>query len=508
MVVSAMTFLSRILGFVRDQVFAIVFGAGPLTDAFVVAFKIPNFFRRLFGEGAFAQAFVPVFTEYKEKRDAAALRDLAAHISGTLGGVLLLITTVGVAAAPLLIMLFAPGFVDDAARYDLAVDMLRLTFPYLLFISLVAYAGGILNSHGKFAIPAVTPVLLNVCLITATVSFADRTEPPIMAVAFGVFVAGLVQLLFQLPFLMQLKLLPRPRWQWQHSGVQRIFKLMLPAIFGSSVAQISVLLDTVLASFLITGSVSWLYFSDRLVEFPLGIFGVALATVILPRLSQQHTQSATAAFNHTLDNALRLGLLISLPSALGLLVLAVPMLTTLFQYGAFSAHDTLMSSLSLMAYSLALPAFVLIKIFAPGFFARQDTATPVRIGVKALLIKMLLSVAIVVPMVVYNYAAPHVGLALSTTLFAWIHAAMLYKGLCAHAVYAPGAGWGRFSVQIGVALLSMGLVLYSVLPDPDYWSAAVYWQRALSLIGIIGAAGCLYAAVLYLMGLRPRHFTH
>ena len=501
-----MTFLSRILGFVRDQVFAIVFGVAPMTDAFVVAFKIPNLFRRLSGEGAFAQAFVPVFTEYKEKRDAAALRDLAAHVSGTLGGVLLLLTTLGAAGAPLLILVFAPGFADSDDRYDVAVDMLRFTFPYLFFISLVAYAGSILNSHGKFAVPAVTPVLLNICLIIAALYFSDNVDPPVMAVAIGVFVAGVVQLLFQLPFLAQLNLLPRPRWNWQHSGVKQIFKLMLPAIFGSSVSQLSVLLDTILASFLVAGSVTWLYFSDRLVEFPLAVFGIALATVILPRLSQQHAQNAPDKFNETLDTALRLGLVISLPSTLGLVMLASPVLITLFQYGEFSSHDTEMSARSLTAYSLALPGFVMIKLLAPGFFARQDTKTPVQIGVRALMIKMILSIVIVAAMLYNGYDSPHVGLALATALFAWTNAAMLYSRLRQQAVFRPLSGWSRFCWQIGAALLSMGALVYVATPDVAYWTNAMHWQRGLTLLGIISAAAGCYVAVLLTTGLRPRHF--
>ena len=508
MVVSAMTFISRILGFIRDQVFAIVFGAGPMMDAFIVAFKIPNFLRRLFAEGAFAQAFVPVLTEYKEKRDAAALHDLVAHVAGALGGVLLLATTLGVGAAPVLIMLFAPGFVDDAQRYDLAVAMLRFTLPYLLFISLVAYAGSILNSHGRFAVPAITPVLLNVSLIVAALFFSQRTEPPIVALAVGVLVAGVLQLLFQLPFLISLKLLPRPRWHWQHSGVQKIFKLMLPAIFGSSVAQISILLDTVLASFLVAGSVTWLYFSDRLVEFPLGVFGVALATVILPKLSRQHMQNAAKQFNQTLDKALRLGLLISLPAALGLALLATPILATLFQYGEFSARDTAMASRSTTVYALALPAFVVVKILAPGFFARQDTRTPVAIGVKALLAKMLLSIGIMVPMVAYDYPSPHVGLAAATTLFAWIHAAMLYAGLRRHAIYAPNAGWGRFALRLGTALLVLSAALSIVALNTDYWPPVNYWQRGLRLLTVIASAAALYTAVLYVSGLRLHHLRN
>ncbi|MEM7291829.1 MAG: murein biosynthesis integral membrane protein MurJ [Pseudomonadota bacterium] len=506
LVFSVLTFVSRIFGFVRDQVFAIVFGVGPMTDAFVVAFKIPNYFRRLFGEGAFAQAFVPVFTEYREKRDAAALRDLASHVSGTLGGVLLAITTLGVAAAPLVVMLFAPGFIGDDERFDLATAMLRFTFPYLLFISLVAYAGAILNSHNRFAVPAITPVLLNICLIAAALGFAERTDPPIMVMAVGVFVAGIVQLLFQLPFLSRLNLLVMPRWDWAHSGVQKIFKLMLPAIFGSSVAQISILLDTVLASFLIAGSMTWLYLSDRLVELPVGIFGVALGTVILPRLSQLHARENAEQFNRTLDMGLRLGVLIGLPSTLGLILLAEPVILTLFGYGKFTTHDGQMAALSLAAYSAAITPFILIKILAPGFYSRQDTKTPMKIGVIALGFKMLLSLAIVIPMVQNEYHAPHVGLAIATAVYAWLHAGLLFRGLRQNGIYQPTNGWARYILIISFALVIMALPLFWMAPTDSFWPEADFIERALAIVVLIGTSAFSYVALLAICGLRPAQF--
>lgn len=505
LLVSAMTLLSRLLGFVRDQVFAISFGAGPLTDAFFVAFKIPNFLRRLFGEGAFAQAFVPVFTEYRERRSAAALRDLAAHVCGTLGGVLLVVTTFGVAAAPLLVLIFAPGFADDAERYAAAADMLRITFPYIFFISLVAYAGGMLNSGGRFAVPAFTPVLLNVCLIAAALFAAPHFERPIIALAWGVLAAGVVQLAFQLPFLARMGLLPRPRWGWRHSGVRRILKLMAPAILGSSVAQINLLLDTLIASFLTAGSVSWLYYSDRLVEFPLGVFGIALATVILPRLSADHANRDPARFRRALDWALRMAALIAIPAAAGLALLAAPILASLFQYGAFTALDTQMAAASLVAYALGLPGFVFIKILAPGFFARQDTKTPVRIGIVALLSNMILNVLLVVPLVLADYAAPHVGLAAATALSAWLQALMLYRCLRRERSYRPEPGWGRHAARIAVALLAMAALLLWLTPPGAVWSALPALQRGGVLLGIIFTAAACYAACLWLLGLRPRH---
>ena len=401
-IVSSMTLLSRILGFVRDQVLAIFFGAGAITDVFLVAWKIPNFLRKLFAEGAFAQGFIPVFTEYKEKRTRQELLNLASHVSGALSMVLLLISTLGVMLAPFLVMIFAPGFARSGEQFELATSMLRITFPYLFFVSLLAYSGSILNTFGQFAIPSLTPVLLNVCMIFAAIWLAPMFEQPIVALAWGVLLAGITQIAFQLPFLRKIGLMPRPVFglgSWHHPGVKRILKLMGPVVFGSSVAQINILLDTVIASFLITGSLSWLYYSDRLMQFPLGILGVALATVILPRLSTRYTNRAEAGFRNTLEWALKITLLVGMPAAFGLLILASPLIATLFEYGQFSAADTRMTSFSLMAYSLGVPAFILTKVMLPAFFSRHDTRTPVRIGITALLCNMLYNIILVVPMV-------------------------------------------------------------------------------------------------------------
>ena len=353
LIVSLMTFLSRVLGFIRDIIFAREFAASAGMDAFLIAFKIPNFMRRLFAEGAFNQAFVPTLGEYKENQDKEAVKDLVQHVAGTLGGWLFIITLIGVLAAPLLIMLFAPGYLEqqNQSQYDLTVNLLRITFPYILFISLVAFAGGILNTYQQFAVPAFTPVLLNISLIAATWWLVPMMDEPVMGLAIGVFVAGLVQLLFQLPFIARLGLLSKPRWNPAHPGVKQILKLMLPALFGASVAQINLLLDTIIASLLVTGSISWLYYSDRLMEFPLGILGVALATVILPGLSKQHTAQSREAFSNTLDNAIRWVIYLGLPSAIGLFMLAEPIITTLFGSDQFLKHDIVMSSMSLMAYS-------------------------------------------------------------------------------------------------------------------------------------------------------------
>jgi len=491
------------MGLARDIIFAHVFGANAGTDAFFVAFKIPNFLRRLFAEGAFAQSFVPVFSEYKETRSRDALVDLLDHVAGSLGGVLLLITTICMAGAPLVVMIFAPGFADEADRFALTTEMLRITFPYIFFISLVAFSGGILNSFNQFAVPAITPVFLNICLIGAAIWLSPLFDQPVIALAWGVALAGFTQLAFQIPFLVRLGLMPRPRFKRDHDGVKKISKLMLPAIIGSSVAQINLLLDTIIASFLIAGSVSWLYFSDRLVEFPLGVFGIALATVVLPNLSKQHANKSMQAFNHTIDWALRLVMLIAVPAALGLLLLSLPILSTLFEYGEFNTHDTYMSSLSLMAYALGLPAFIVIKVLAPAFYARQDTKTPMKIAVKAMVANMVLNILFVVPMVYSNYEAPHVGLALATSASAYLNAAMLFFALRRHNIYQPQKGWWRYTAQLLFANIALGAVLLHWAPASIAWQDWGLADRLLNLLFMIVLAGTLYFLALLALGLRP-----
>lgn len=503
-VVSGNTLISRVLGLVRDIVIARFFGAEAGTDAFFVAFKIPNFFRRLFAEGAFSQAFVPVLAEYKAKQDKDSLNELIANTAGTLGGILLVLTIIAELAAPWLVILFGPGFyLEGGEKYGLTVDMLRITFPYLMLISLTALAGGVLNTFGRFAVPAFTPILLNLSMIGAAIWLAPLMDEPVTGLAWGVFIAGLAQLAFQLPFLARLGLLRWPRWGRAHAGVRKIMRLMLPAIVGSSVVQINLLLDTVIASFLVTGSVTWLYFADRMVEFPLGVFGIALATVILPKLSQQHAEADPEAFSRTLDWALRLVLIIGLPATFGLFVLAVPILSTLFEYQAFAAGDVQMAALALMAYSIGLPAFILIKVLAPGYYARQDTKTPVKIAIRAMFANMSLNLLFVVPMVIYGVSGPHAGLALATGLAAWLNASLLWRGLRRDGICRPQPGWKRLALQVVVALMVMLGVLGFGVAEAGQWSAWSWHERAIQLGLWIFAAASSYLLALWLMGLRP-----
>jgi putative peptidoglycan lipid II flippase len=498
--VSSYTLLSRILGFVRDLVLARLFGADATTDAFFVAFKIPNFLRRLFAEGAFATAFVPVLTEYKAQRSHAEMQAFVDHVAGTLGLVLLGVSFVGVIAAPLVVSLFAFGWYFDGehGQLALAAEMLRLTFPYLLFISLTAFAGGILNAHGRFAVPAFTPVLLNLAMIGSALWLSPVLDQPVVALAWGVFIAGIAQLTFQLPFLQRLKLLPRPRPRPSDPGVKRVMRLMVPALFAVSVTQINLLLDTVLASFLVAGSISWLYYSDRLMEFPLGILGVALGTVILPRLSQKQAEASPEGFRRTLDWGLRATLVFGLPAALGLALLAGPIIATLFLSEVFTANDVEQARLSLMAYAAGLPAFILIKVLAPGYYARQDTRTPVKYAVIAMAVNMALNLALIVPL-------QHAGLALATSLSAYLNALLLYRGLLRQGIYQPGAGWRRMWLWLAIGLVDMGVLLAWIVPPLDYWLTADLWSRAASLLVWIAAGAVMYFASLLVFGMRPRH---
>jgi putative peptidoglycan lipid II flippase len=445
---------------------------------------------------------VPVISEYRTHRSHAETRELVSHVAGTLSLGLFVVTAVGVVAAPLLILMFAPGFTTQEGQFELAVDMLRFTLPYILFVSLTALAGSVLNSHGRFAVAAFTPVLLNVVMILFAGWVAPLLERPALGVAAGVFVAGVVQLAFQLPFLRRLDLLPRPRVRLGHEGVRRIFKMMVPALFGSSVAQISILLDTLIASFLLAGSISWLYYSDRLVEFPLGVFGIALATVILPRLSEQHARQSPQTFSSTLDWALKLVLVIGLPAAVGLALLAEPLMATLFLRGEFTQRDVEMCVASLRAYAPGLLGFILVKVLAPGYFARQDTRTPVRVGLQALGLGMALSVAFVLVLLRTGWAPAHAGIAAATACSALVNAALLFVGLKRQNVYRAGAGWPALAARVAVANIVMALAVAAGLEAAGDWFVMTSLARAGVLTALVGGGAAVYFGACRLVGLR------
>lgn len=525
---SSMTFLSRVSGLVRDQVYAAVFGAGPAMDAFVVAFRIPNFMRRLSAEGSFSMAFVPVLAEYKATRSQAEVKALVDRVAGTLMAALVVLTAAAVLAAPAVMRLFAPGFEPGSEQSQLAAEMLRITFPYALFISLASLAGGILNSYERFAVPALSPVLMNVAMIAAALGLAPLMPrwglDPVLALAWGVFAAGILQLGFQLPALARIGLLPRPRWGLAHAGVRKILKLMVPTLFGSSVAQVNLLINTMMASFLVGGSVTWLYYSDRLLEFPLGMFGVAIGTVILPHLSSRHASTDPQGFSKGLDWGFRLCLLIGIPACIGLILCAEPLVSTLFQYRRFTATDVRMSSLSVMTQSIAVPAFLLVKVLAPAFYSRQDTRTPVKAAVVSVIANALFTVLLFAGLLSFTEAGQaalarsggswfaalghlpgaHALLALAIALAGWLNALQLWWYLKRAAVYQVQAGWGRFLRQIAVASVAMLAVLLALLWLWPEWTPWSWWQRGWRLLVLVGAGGGLYGAVLWLQGIRPR----
>ncbi len=514
---SSMTLISRILGLVRDIVFSRWFGASAATDAFFVAFKIPNFLRRMFAEGSFSLAFVPVLAEYRERGDHAAMKSLIDATAGSLLAILAVLTGIGILAAPWFIVVFAPGFAGEPEQQHLATGMLRVTFPYLLFIALTALAGGILNTLGRFAIPALTPALLNVCLIVAAIAFSDRFDEPVKALAWGVLVAGVLQLAVQLPVLARHRVLPFPRPNFAHPGVRRIMKLMVPTLFGSSVAQINLLFDVLIASLLIEASISWLYYGDRLMEFPLGMFGVALAVVFLPTLSSLHARADRIEFRNTLEWALLLGLVVALPASVGLAVLAEPIVTTLFHYGEFTGHDVEMSALALTAYCLGLPAFIGVKILAPAFFSRQDTATPVRVAIIALSSNMLLNVIFVLGFVwhaaggdfgdgLFTTLAAHPGahaaLALASSAAAWLNAGLLWHALKREEL-APRLALAD-QARVGIACVAMALLVVWLAPGNIQWLAQGLSWRAGHLALAVCAGAVVYALMLPALGLNPK----
>ncbi len=495
-IVSSMTLISRLLGFVRDMLIARIFGVDVATDAFFVAFKIPNFLRRLFSEGAFSHTLIPAMVNYQD--DRAALRQFIGKTAGTLAGWSLVITLAAILLSPLLVLALAPGFALHGQQLELAVPAMRIMLPFGFFIILVSFAGAVLNSRDRYAIPALTPVLLNVCMITAALWLAPKMEVPIMALAWGVFAAGVVQLLFQIPSLLRLGLLPKLTVKLKDPEVTQVMKKLLPATFGASVTQISVLMDTLFASFLVSGSVSWLYYSDRLVEFPLSILGLALSTVILPNLTKNHAAENPTAFSSTLDWGLRLAVLAGIPATIGLFVLAEPILSTLFQYDEFTVNDVYSAAKSLRAYSVGLLGYLFVKVLLPAFTSRLDLKTPVRYGTLAMIAGLLLNV-LAIPMA-------HAGLALATSLGAIINAALLLKKLFKDRAYQPGNGWLLFLVRIVLASTLMTFCLYYFV-DATWWHQWDSTDRMINLLKWISIGCFVYVMALAISGLRLKHLT-
>lgn len=500
-VVGSATMSSRVLGLFRDVVFARLIGSSEAADAFYVAFKLPNFFRRLFAEGAFNTAFVPVLSDYRNHRELSEVQKLVNRTFGALSSVLLMLTVVVVIFSPAVMAIYGMGFLDDPEKFQLASDMLRITFPYLLLISLTGFAGSILNSYDRFSVPAITPIFLNLSLICAALFAAPLFEQPVFALAWGVLLAGVVQLLFQMPFLARIHLLPKPVLDFKDPGVSRIFKLMIPAMFGVSVGQINLLLDTIIATFLPGGSVSWLYYSDRLMELPLGVFGVAIATVALPNLSRQRFNENPRAFGDMLIWAVRVVALVGLPSTVALILLAEPILTTLFQYGEMRVSDIAMASLSLKAYAIGLLAFMLVKVLATGYFAREDTKTPVKVGIYAMAANMVLNIIFVL-MFHHLWQIGHVGLALATSASACLNAGLLYRGLRKTGQMPSIKTLAPFALQLTIAILLMSLILLVGLYYWNEWSSLSLWPRIWRLFCLCSVGGGFYFIGLFLAGLR------
>ena len=498
--ISSLTLVSRILALVRDVLTARIFGAGMATDAWFVAFKLPNLLRRLFAEGAFSQAFVPIFGEYKNRRGHEETKLLVDHVVTLLALILFVVTLIGIIAAPILVYISAPGFAATPDKFDLTVKLLRITSPYIFFISLVAVAAGILNTYNKFWVPAFAPVLLNLCFIAAALWLAPYCDPPIMALAWAVFVAGFVQLAFQLPFLKKIGMLPTLRLNLKDAGVWRIIKQMGPAVFGVSIAQISLIINTIFASFLAAGSVSWLYYADRLMEFPSGILGVAIGSILLPSLSKYHADSNTAEFSKLLDWGMRLTFMLTLPAALALGMIAVPILATFFQHGAFEAHDVLMTRNALVGYSIGLIGIISVKILAPGFYARQDIKTPVKIGIFTLFATQIMNL-------LFIGWLQHAGLALAIGLGSCLNAGILFYLLRKRGIYQLEPGWLKFMIKLSVAMLALGLTLWFGMGSEQHWLTTQGWLRIGQLTALVIAGTVVYFGVLLLLGFRLRDFS-
>lgn len=507
-VFSAMTLVSRVAGYLRDWLQASMFGAGPAVSAFVVAYRIPNYLRRIFAEGSFSSAFVPVLSELKQKGDKEALQDFLDHVAGALLAVVVVVSGLGMLLAPWIAKLFLAFASDEAGTVPLAAEMLRITFPYLVFISMTALAGAVLNTFKQFGLPALAPVLHNLMVIAAMLGLAGYLEVPEKALAWGVLAAGIAQLLVLWPAMGRLGLRPRFRLNFRHEGVRRVFKLMLPTIFSSSVAQVNLLVGTVFASLLVPAAQAWLYYSDRLTELPLGLFGVAIGTVILPQLSRHHADADTEGYSRSLDWGLRVVMLVGTPAALGLALLAEPLTASLFRYGEFTVQDTRMVGYALTAMSVGIPTFMLSKVLLPAFYARQDTRTPMRAAVITVVVNVVLTIALVTPLWAAGVPYAHVGIAAATALAGVLNAALLWRYLRRQGLYVAGPGWGTWLLRIAVGLVVMAVAVLAVREWVGEWTRLAILWRWIWLLVAVGAGALAYGATLLAMGLRPRHLRH
>ena len=464
--------------------------------------KIPSVFRRLFAEGAFNQAFVPVLAEYKEKEDSE-IRDLIDNTFGSLSAILIIVTALAFLFTPIFVMIFAPGFYMEPLKKDLAIDILQITFPYLFFVSLVAFSGSILNSYQKFSLPALTPLFYNLCLIVAAIWFAPQLDVPIYAIAWGVFVAGIIQVIIQIPALIQLGLLPRIKINTQHPGVRKVIYLMIPGIIAGGVSQINMLIDTILASLLPTGSPSWLYVSDRLMQLPLGIFAIAIGTVILPRLSSLFVSEDKTSFSNTLDWSIKLVLIIGLPAVIGLVLLAEPIILILFERGEFNSGDSLQASYSLIALAFGLLAFMLIKILTPGFFARQQPKKPMYVALASMVLN-----AILAWMLGFNLGYGHIGLALASSISAFFTVLTLLFLLRKEKVYQPSSGWLIFWVRLAFASAILIAFISNFGEAASALRKFTVIAQIIYILKMITISMALYFLALRLTGMKVKDFLN
>ncbi len=494
--VSSLTFVSRIFGLIRDITFASFFGASAAMDAFSVAFRIPNLFRRFLGEGALNQAFVPVFSEYRVKHTADDLKLFLSQISGTLGIVLLGLTMLGMIFAPQIVVMFAAGFKSDPIKFALTIELVRVMFPYVFFICLTALMAGILNSLNLFALSSITMMLLNVCMISAAY-LSQYFTSPLIVVGYGVLVAGFLQLSIPYYVVWNKGMIGPPKVAFGSAGVRRVMTLMVPALIGSSSAQINMLINTQLASRLPTGSVTWLYYSDRLTEFVLGTVAVAMGTVLLPRLSKLHAETDHKTFGHTVDWGIRLAFIIGIPSTIGLMMMARPLLAVLFMHGHFSEFDVEMSAQSLIACAFSILAYFILRVLAPVYYARQDTKTPVKFGLISIAVNVCLQFILV------RYYA-HAGLALSSAIAAWVNALLLIVGLWRSNIYKVSGIFSREFLALVPANLLLTLFLYMVVGLDDFWINGRFLIRLAALLGVVIGAVCLYFVTLHFSGFHLR----
>ena len=464
--------------------------------------KIPSVFRRLFAEGAFNQAFVPVIAEYKDKEDSE-IRNLIDNTFSSLSAVLIIVTALALLFTPIFVMIFAPGFYMEPLKKDLAIDILQITFPYLFFVSLVAFSGSILNSYQKFSLPALTPLFYNLSLIVAAVWFAPQLDVPIYAIAWGVFVAGIIQVIIQIPALIQLGLLPRIKINTQHPGVRKVLYLMIPGIIAGGVSQINMLIDTILASLLPTGSPSWLYVSDRLMQLPLGIFAIAIGTVILPRLSTLFVSEDKTSFSNTLDWSIKLVLLIGLPAVIGLVLLAEPIILILFERGEFNSGDSLQASYSLIALAFGLLAFMLIKILTPSFFARQQPKKPMYVALASMVLN-----AILAWMLGFNFGYGHIGLALASSISAFFTVLTLLFLLRKEKVYTPSSGWLIFWARLAFASAILIAFIVSFGEAVSTLREFTAIAQLLYILKMVIISIALYFLALRLTGMKVKDFLN